>query len=153
GDSKTPGTTVPNAAQQAYFADVITKVVLPVFKARKQPFVLMFWSRDPDGTQHNQGDSLNSVTPGINGPTSLAAIRNADNNLKQIVDALRELGLADSPDIVTAADHGFATISKESQTSIAAKGRYAAVPEGLLPPGFVAIDLAKALALPLFDPD
>jgi hypothetical protein len=27
------------------------------------------------------------------------------------------------------------------------------VPAGLLPPGFVAIDLAKALGLPLFDPD
>src|SRR5262249_32616086 len=27
------------------------------------------------------------------------------------------------------------------------------VPRGLLPPGFLAIDLAKELALPLFDPD
>jgi arylsulfatase A-like enzyme len=153
GDSKTPGTTVANVTQQAYFADVAAKVVLPLFKARKQPFVLVFWSRDPDGTQHNQGDSLNSVTPGINGPTSLAAVKNADNNLKQLVDALRDLGLADSTDIVIAADHGFSTISKESQTSDAAKGAYDAVPEGRLPPGFVAIDLAKALSLPLFDPD
>ncbi|HEX5213059.1 MAG TPA: alkaline phosphatase family protein, partial [Pseudolabrys sp.] len=31
--------------------------------------------------------------------------------------------------------------------------KYADVPAGLLPPGFVAIDLAKALALPLADPD
>ena len=30
---------------------------------------------------------------------------------------------------------------------------FADVPEGLLPPGFVALDLAKALALPLHDPD
>ncbi len=29
-----------------------------MFKARNKPFVLVFWSRDPDGTQHNQGDSL-----------------------------------------------------------------------------------------------
>jgi len=29
--------------------------------------VLVFWSRDPDGTQHNQGDSLNQLVPGING--------------------------------------------------------------------------------------
>ena len=29
------------------------KVVLPMFKARDKPFVLVFWSRDPDGTQHN----------------------------------------------------------------------------------------------------
>ncbi|HLL27901.1 MAG TPA: alkaline phosphatase family protein [Xanthobacteraceae bacterium] len=153
GDFKTPGATVANVDQQAYFANVAAKVVLPMFKARKQPFVLVFWSRDPDGTQHNQGDSLNALTPGINGPTSLAAVKNADNNLKQLIDALRDLGLADSTDIVVAADHGFSTISKESETSLAAKGAYADVPEGRLPPGFVAIDIAKALSLPLFDPD
>ena len=53
GDAKTPGTTGANTAQQAYFADVATKVVLPMFKARNKPFVLVFWSRDPDGSQHN----------------------------------------------------------------------------------------------------
>ena len=153
GDSKTAGTTVANVTQQAYFADVAAKVVLPLFKARKQPFLLVFWSRDPDGTQHNQGDSLNALTPGINGPTSLAAVKNADDNLKQLQQALRDLDLADTTDIVIAADHGFSTISKESQTSAAAKGTYSIALEGQLPPGFVAIDLAKALSLPLFDPD
>ena len=49
GDARTPGTLVPNTAQQAYFADVAAKVVLPMFKARHKPFVLVFWSRDPDG--------------------------------------------------------------------------------------------------------
>src|SRR5262249_51589368 len=78
GDAKTPATTAANVAQQAYLADVATKVVLPMFKDRKKPFVLVFWSRDPDGSQHNQGDSLNTITPGINGPTSLASIKNAD---------------------------------------------------------------------------
>src|SRR3984893_12699372 len=65
GDAKTPGTLVANIVQQAYFADIASKVVLPMFKARNKPFVLVFWSRDPDGTQHNHGDSLNSLTPGI----------------------------------------------------------------------------------------
>src|SRR6202035_5169247 len=88
GDARTPGTMVPNTAQQAYMADVATKVVLPMFKARNKPFVLVFWSRDPDGSQHNSGDSLNIVTPGINGPTSFAGIRNADNNLAQLRKAL-----------------------------------------------------------------
>ena len=153
GDFKTPGTLVANVTQQGYFADVAAKVVLPMFKARNKPFVLVFWSRDPDGTQHNQGDSLLSVTPGINGPTSLAAIRNADDNLATIRKALDELGLAATTDIVVAADHGFSTISKESKTSPAAQASYKDVPAGLLPPGFVAIDLAKALAMPLHDPD
>src|ERR1700739_3615201 len=94
GDAKTPGTLTPNTAQQAWFADVATKVVLPLFKARNKPFVLVFWSRDPDGSQHNTGDSLNTVTPGINGPTSLAGTRNTGNNLAQLRKALDDLGLA-----------------------------------------------------------
>ena len=153
GNFEKPGTLVANVVQQKYFADVAIKVVLPMFKARNRPFVLMFWSRDPDGTQHNQGDSHLRVTPGINGPTSLASIKNADDNLAQLRRALDDLGLAATTDIVIAADHGFSTISKESNTSPAAKARYADVPVGLLPPGFLAIDLARALDLPLYDPD
>ncbi|MDA9407440.1 alkaline phosphatase family protein [Bradyrhizobium sp. CCBAU 45384] len=153
GDAKTPGTTVANVAQQAYFADVATKVVLPMFKARNKPFVLVFWSRDPDGTQHNQGDSLNQILPGINGPSTMASIKNVDNNLAQIRKALDELGLAASTNIMIQADHGFSTISKESKTSPSAKVGYDDTPKDFLPMGFVALDLAKALDLPLFDPN
>jgi hypothetical protein len=153
GDAKTPGTVVPNIAQQAYFADVATKVVLPMFKARNKPFVLVFWSRDPDGSQHNQGDSLNTITPGINGPTSMAGIKNADDNLAQLRKALDELGLAANTDIIVSADHGFSTISKESKTSPSAKVSYEDTPKDFLPMGFLALDLAKALDLPLFDPN
>jgi arylsulfatase A-like enzyme len=153
GDAKTPGTTVPNTAQQAYFSDVATKVLLPMFKARNQPFVLVFWSRDPDGTQHNTGDSLNAVTPGINGPSSMAGIRNADDNLAQLRQALDQLGLAATTNIIISSDHGFSTISKESKTSPSAKASYEDTPKDFLPMGFLAIDLAKALGLPLFDPN
>jgi hypothetical protein len=153
GDAKTPGTVVPNIAQQAYFADVASKIVLPMFKARGKPFVLVFWSRDPDGSQHNTGDSLNTVTPGINGPTSLAGIKNADNNLGQLRKALDDLGLSATTDVIIAADHGFSTISKESKTSPSAKATYDDTPKDFLPMGFLAIDLAKALELPLFDPN
>jgi hypothetical protein len=151
GDANKPGTLVANVEQQTYFAAVAAKVVLPLFKARNKPFVLVFWSRDPDGTQHFQGDSLNAVTPGINGPTSRAAVKNADDALTTIRQALDDLGLAATTDIIIAADHGFSTISKESETSPAAKARYADVHPGFLPPGFLAIDIAKALDLPLFD--
>jgi arylsulfatase A-like enzyme len=153
GDAKTPGTTVANVAQQAYMADVATKVVLPMFKARNKPFVLVFWSRDPDGSQHNTGDSLNTITPGINGPTSMAGIKNADNNLAQLRKALDDLGLAASTNIIISADHGFSTISKESKTSPSAKISYEDTPKDFLPMGFLAIDLAKALNLPLHDPN
>jgi hypothetical protein len=153
GNMTTPGTLAANVVQQDYFAAVTTKAVLPMFKERNKPFVLVFWSRDPDGSQHNQGDSLNSLAPGINGPTSLAAIRNADDDLARIRAALRELGLLDSTDIITTADHGFSTIGKESQTSATVKMKFSDTPPGRLPLGFVALDLAHALNLPLIDPD
>src|SRR4029077_13804491 len=99
GNNTTPGTLVPNATQQQYFADATTKAVLPAFKASGNPFVLVYWSRDPDGTQHNQGDSLNTLIPGINGPTSKAGVHNADNNLKQILDYINS-----NPDLAANTD-------------------------------------------------
>ncbi len=153
GNMSTPGTRVANVVQQNYFAAVAAKVVLPLFKDRDKPFVLVFWSRDPDGSQHNQGDSLNTLVPGINGPTSLAAIRNADDDLARIRKALSDLGLLDTTDIITTADHGFSTISKSSQTSSTVKEKFADTPEGQLPLGFVALDLAHTLNMPLIDPN
>ena len=153
GDFLTPGTLHANVAQQDYFVNVTTKGVLPLFKERGKPFMLVFWSRDPDGTQHSQGDSLNKLTPGINGPTSLASIRNADHDLEEILVTLKALQLDGSTDVIVTADHGFSTISKESTTSFAAKQSYKDVVPGFLPPGFVAIDVAHALEMPLIDPD
>src|SRR5207253_7732027 len=63
------------------------------------------------------------------------------------------LGLADSTNIMVSSDHGFSTISKESKTSPSAKIAYDDTPKDFLPMGFLAIDLAKALNLPLFDPN
>jgi hypothetical protein len=93
------------------------------------------------------------VTPGINGPTSLAGIKNADNNLAQLRKALEDLGLAATTNIIISSDHGFSTISKESKTSPSAKVTYEDTPKDFLPMGFLALDLAKALELPLFDPN
>jgi hypothetical protein len=153
GNVTTPGTLTANVAQQDYFAAVTTQAVLPMFKDRSKPFVLVFWSRDPDGSQHNQGDSLNNIVPGINGPTSLAAIHNADDDLGRIRSALKDLGLLDTTDIIAVADHGFSTISKESQTSSVVKTKFPDALSGHLPLGFVALDLAHALKMPLLDPD
>lgn len=153
GSEKIPGTITANLQQQKYFADVTTKVILPRFKADGKPFVLVFWSRDPDGTYHFQGDSLGKLVPGINGPTSIAAIRNVDSNLAEIQAALKSLDLDKTTDIFIVSDHGFSTISKQSAGSFAARIEYADVSAGQLPPGFVAIDLSHALNLPLHDPD
>jgi len=171
GNNVTPGTTVSNEHQQSYFADAATKAILPmfanVFKSSGKPFVLLYWSRDPDGSQHNEGDSLNKLVPGINGPTSRLGLRDADDNLKQIVDYIEgDSDLASSTDIFITSDHGFATMSKHEidpqshvTTSYAAKFIYRdttgrqEVNTGFLPAGFLAIDLAHYLALPLYDPD
>ena len=153
GDAQHPGTTKANAKQQDYFLDVATKVVLPRFKASGKPFMLVFWSRDPDGTQHNQGDSLNRLLPGINGPTTLASIANADHDLAGLMASLRSLGLDGDTDVIVTSDHGFSTISKESATSSTAGTVYKDTVPGLVPPGFVAVDIARGLGMTMVDPD
>jgi len=153
GTFETPGTTSANGPQQAWLVSVATRVLLPLFKSRSKPFAMVYWSRDPDGSQHNTGDSFQKLQPGISGPTALAGIRNADSNLRRLREALTTLGLAATTNIIVAADHGFSTVSRESRTSPAARQRYADVVSGFLPPGFVALDLAAALKLPLWDPN
>jgi arylsulfatase A-like enzyme len=161
GDSRTPGVRMANWSQQMYFIEATTRAVLPLLKKRGQPFALVYWSRDPDGTQHNQGDSLNRLAPGINGPTSRAAVRHADEDLRQILDVIRsDPALAASTDVLVTSDHGFATIDKHevdalhhATESFSAQQAYDDVPDHFLPPGFLAIDLAHFLGKPLFDPD
>ncbi|MEH2229332.1 MAG: alkaline phosphatase family protein [Nostoc sp.] len=160
GNNTTPGTLNANVAQQQYFADATTKVILPKFQEDGKPFALVYWSRDPDGSQHNQGDSLNTLTPGINGATSKAGVKNADDNLKQLLDYLKSTGLDKTTDVFITSDHGFSTISKQAidsqgtkTTSYAATQTYEGVNPGFLPAGFVAIDLAHDLGLPLYDPN
>jgi len=152
GDNGANGTIVANTQQLTYFTKVITKLLLPKFKQDGKPFLLVYWSRDPDGSQHNQGDSPDSLVPGINGPTSLAAIKNADDQVAKLRETLVSLGLDQSTDIIVSADHGFSTISRQAKSQ-SAEQRYEDVPAGFLPPGFVALDLAAALGMPLYDPD
>ncbi len=146
-----PGTTVANIEQQNYFADVAAKVVLPMLKARNAPFVMVYWSRDPDGSQHNQGDSHLKLVPGINGPTADAGIQNADNNLKRLRDTLSELGLADTTNIMIAADHGFSTISKQSRRVPRRRWTTRAFRRTCCPQASSRSILHKALGLPLFE--
>jgi|SRR5579872_4600036 len=167
GNNEIPGTKYPNYAHQIYFSEVTTRVLLPLFKKRGKPFILVYWSRDPDGTQHNQGDSLNKLRPGINGPTVSASLKSVDTALRQILDYIEnDRELSGTTDIFVTSDHGFATISKHEidarltpTRSYSATLRYREssgrqeVNTGFLPPGFLAIDLAHDLDMPLFDPD
>jgi phosphodiesterase/alkaline phosphatase D-like protein/arylsulfatase A-like enzyme len=188
GTLTTAGTLDANVLQQQYFADATTKAVLPQFVSdiannNSAGFATVYWSRDPDGTQHNNGDAFNAADPGnnsltigINGPSPKKATANADANLAQIIDYLKATPdpanpgktLYDNTDIFVTADHGFSTISKQAvgvtfdsagtptyinTTSYAASLSYAGVHAGFLPPGFVAIDLSHDLGATLYDPD
>ena len=44
----------PTLRSRPIWAEVATEVVLPMFKERNKPFVLVFWSRDPDGKPAQQ---------------------------------------------------------------------------------------------------
>jgi arylsulfatase A-like enzyme len=166
GDAATPGTHRANLTQQQWFADVTTDVLLPHFAAAEKPFVLLFWSRDPDGTQHNQGDSLQTLAPGINGDTSRQALRNADHCLKQLLDWLdKHPTIKANTDILVTSDHGFATISRreidrdgkqttEPSSNLAydTVGTERPEPAQTLPTGFLAVDLGLWSQTRVFDP-
>jgi arylsulfatase A-like enzyme len=147
GQTQAPLTNVPNVDQQKYLSTAAAKVVLPYLKSRGKPFAMLFWSRDPDASQHGQQDSLGATSPGINGPTSLAAIANADATLKTLLDALQALGLANSTDVFVTADHGFTTIVKSEPSSTGEP-----LPAHL-PPGFLAFSVSQWLEMNLYDPD
>ncbi len=165
GDATTPGTIAANHVQQQWFADVTTKVLLPKFAEDKKPFVLLFWSRDPDGTQHDEGDSLQRLQPGINGDTPRRGLQNADHCLKQLLDWLdAHPAVKAHTDVVLTSDHGFATISRReiasdgtqsSEPSAALtyelNGKEKAEPQGTLPTGFLAVDLGIREHLRVFD--
>ncbi|MGC9954946.1 MAG: alkaline phosphatase family protein [Rhizomicrobium sp.] len=140
--------STPNLVQQSYLLSATTQVLIPNLKDSGKPFVMLFWSRDPDTTQHGALDSDGKLVPGINSTSGRAAIANADNDLKGILDALKQWGMADNTDVFVIADHGFSTIAKGIPTPNGTLER------NTLPGGFLASDVAKWLGnQKVFDPD
>ena len=117
GAGAPPFTTTPNLTQQAWLLSLTTQSLIPSLKESGKPFVLLFWSRDPDATQHGADGQRARIVPGINSSMRARRIYNADNNLKGILDALKQWGLADNTDIFVTADHGFSTIAKGIPTA------------------------------------
>jgi len=81
-----------------------------------------------------------------------------DRTLAAVEGRLKEHGLFDSTNIVVAAEHGRSTVAKQSRTSYTRDISFSGVPRGKLPPGFLAIDLIKAMlredgGLNLYDSD
>ena len=92
-----PAPTVPNTAQDAYFARAVVEYVLPTLA----PTLLVFWHTDPDKTQHHHG---------FGSSEALAAIRNADAHLGLMLGALDASGRRDETAVVIVSDHGYVSI-------------------------------------------
>lgn len=128
-DATAPKTDAPNDKQQQYMISVATKVVLPKLAMSGKPFAMLYWSRDPDMSQHVQKDST------INGPTGRAGIKDADETLAALLAWLKAKKLDKTTDVFVTADHGFSTIDNLDTSGVAR------------PSKFLAPDLGKALNL------
>src|SRR6185437_11091793 len=107
GLEMSPRTSLPDIVQETYQTTGLDALLPDRADVAhdKRPFVLVFWSRDPDYSQHNATDSEGKLVPGINGLTQHRAITNADNALKAILTSLKRHGLDKDTDIFVTADH------------------------------------------------
>jgi arylsulfatase A-like enzyme len=81
-----------------YLTDVFVNYILP----NKKPGLTVFWSKEPDATNHAYG-------PGTY--NSIDATKLNDEILGRVVDKLRQLGWEQTTDIIITQDHGHSTVS------------------------------------------
>ncbi len=151
------------AATQGYSASLISDgrdaaglerlvtTTLPQAKAKSRPFFIIYQLKEPQGIDNSQVG--NAVRPAFK-PDPRAVNR----ALETIEATLKTLGLYATTNIVMAAEHGFSRVMKTSNTSRARSLLPREDTLGVLPAGFLAIDLLAALQidnpdLELFDPD
>lgn len=141
---------VPDDHQGAGLQQLVS-TTLPQAKQRTKPFFIVYQLKARKGLDNSQSEK--AIRPAFKpDPRAVNAA------LDTIEESLRALGLFDDTNIIVAAEHGFSRVIKVSNTSRAK----ALLPRedtlGVLPPGFLAIDLVAALRidnprLELFDPD
>jgi len=148
GDDRPAFTATPNLTQQSWLLSIAAQALVPDLKDNGKPFVMLFWSRDPDATQHSATDSEGHLLPGINSPDARIAIASADFELHALLEALKLAGKDGNTDVFVTADHGFSTIAK------GIPGADGDTPPASLPQGFLAFDVAHWLGdAKLYDPD
>lgn len=81
-----------------YLTEVFVDYILPV----KKPDLTVFWSKEPDATNHAYG-------PGTY--NSIDATRMNDEVLGRVMDKIRQLGWEGSTDIIITQDHNHSTVS------------------------------------------
>jgi arylsulfatase A-like enzyme len=95
GPFPSAGTTKTNIDQWTTIA-----LISQLWKDGVPPFSLL-WLAEPDYSQHKGG-------PGA--PNPLLAIKNCDNALARVLQALKEKNAMESTDVIVVSDHGFSTI-------------------------------------------
>ena len=141
GKFQTPGTTTANVVQQTWVTDVATRVRAADVQGQAQAVsarLLVARSRRLRST--TRATASDGCTPGINGTTTMAAIRNADDNLRRLREALVGARPARPPPTsswrpTTASRRCRARAPRARPPS----GQYADVVPGHLPPGFVRL--------------
>jgi arylsulfatase A-like enzyme len=112
----------------AYLTDVFVNYILP----NKKPDLTVFWSKEPDATNHAYG-------PGT--CNSIDATRMNDEILGRVVEKLRQLGWQGSTDIIITQDHNHSTVSGDVAyyplRAIVDRGIGAHDPDGYSVSGFV----------------
>jgi arylsulfatase A-like enzyme len=81
-----------------YLTDVFVNYILPT----KKPDLMIFWSKEPDATNHAYG-------PGTY--NSIDATKMNDEILGRVVDKIRQLGWEQTTDIIITQDHNHSTVS------------------------------------------
>ena len=81
-----------------YLTDVFVNDILP----NKKPDLTVFWSKEPDATNHAYG-------PGTY--NSIDATKLNDEILGRVMDKIRQLGWEQSTDIIITQDHNHSTVS------------------------------------------
>jgi len=81
-----------------YLTDVFVNYILPT----KQPELTIFWSKEPDATNHAYG-------PGTD--NSIDATKMNDEILGRVMGKLRQLGWEQTTDIIITQDHNHSTVS------------------------------------------
>ena len=94
---KFPGTNIAQITRN----DWTTQAMIDPLWENGVPEFSLLWMNEPDLSQHQTG-------PGS--PKSLAAIKNADDNLARVLSALEAKGVRGQTDILLVSDHGFSTI-------------------------------------------
>ena len=69
--------------------------------ADEVPKFSLLWLSEPDLTEHETE---------LGAPAAMAAIRSSDNNLAQVIAALKRKNVLAKTDVFVVSDHGFSTI-------------------------------------------